>query len=123
MRVIVCFLRNAVIARSGATKQSSLLFGLDCFRLRSLSYGGQVAALAMTPRVTSVQFLDRARDALPDADAHGGERTLAAARLHAVHRGQRQSRAAHAKRMPERDRAAMRIDEVGILLDSELAQT
>ena len=34
----------------------------------------------------------------------------------------RQPRAAHAEGMTERDRAAMRIDEVGIVLDAELAQ-
>jgi hypothetical protein len=41
---------TVVIARSEATKQSRLclLDGLDCFRLRSLSYGGQVASLAVT---------------------------------------------------------------------------
>jgi hypothetical protein len=40
---------SAVIA-SKATKQSILSFrgGMDCFRLRSLSYGGQVASHAMT---------------------------------------------------------------------------
>jgi len=40
-----------VIARSEATKPSRLLPRrdfLDRFRLRSLSYGGQLAALAMT---------------------------------------------------------------------------
>src|SRR5260370_29095459 len=40
-----------VIARSEATKQSILprKERMDCFRLRSLSYGGHVASLAMTP--------------------------------------------------------------------------
>src|SRR5882757_490044 len=69
-----------------------------------------------------VQLLYRDRDALADAGAHGGERELAAALLHAVHRRHRQPCAAHAKRMAERDRAAMRVDEVGIVLDAELTQ-
>src|SRR6266481_1188702 len=43
---------------------------------------------------TSIQLLDRGRDALADADAHGAER----------------------------DRAAMRIDEIGVVLDPELTQ-
>src|SRR5450631_979887 len=70
-----------------------------------------------------VQLLDRHRDALADADAHGRKRAFAAALLHAVHRGQRQPRAAHAERMAERNGAAMRVDEIGIVLDAELAQT
>ena len=47
---------------------------------------------------------------------------LAAALFHAMHRGHRQPRAAHPQGMAERDRAAMRIDEIGIVLDAELAQ-
>src|SRR5438477_13023006 len=69
-----------------------------------------------------MKSLDRHGDALADTDAHGGERALATALLHAVHRRQRQPRAAHAQRMAERNRAAMRIDEIGILLDAQLAQ-
>src|ERR1700689_3076657 len=72
--------------------------------------------------VNLVQLLDRHRDALADADAHGGERAFSAALLHAVPCGQRQPRAAHAERMAERNRAAMRVDEIGIVLDAELAQ-
>src|SRR3954447_5560065 len=78
--------------------------------------------LAMTAAVYLVQLLDRHCDALADADAHGGERAFAAALFHAVDRGHRQPRAAHAERMPERDRAAMRIDEIGVVPDAELAQ-
>ncbi len=40
-----------------------------------------------------------------------------------MHRRQRQPGAAHAKRMTQRNGAAMRVDEVGILLDAELTQT
>src|SRR4051812_4661483 len=69
-----------------------------------------------------VQLLDRDRNALTDTDAHGGQRELAAALFHAVHRRHRQPRAAHAERMAERDRAAMRVDEVGIVLDAQLPQ-
>src|SRR6202051_2045160 len=70
----------------------------------------------------SVQLLDRHRDALADADAHGGERALAAALFHAVDRGHRQPSAAHPEGMAERDGSAMRVDEIGIVLDAELAQ-
>src|SRR5579862_5641657 len=56
--------------------------------------------------------LHRQRDALADADAHGGERALAVAFLQAVHRGQRQSRPGHAERMAERNSTAVRIDVV-----------
>src|SRR6266702_7965404 len=71
--------------------------------------------------MTSIQLLDRDRDTLADADAHGGERELAAALFHAVHGGERETSAAHAERMAERDGAAMRIDEVGIVGNAELA--
>src|SRR4051794_13505682 len=70
----------------------------------------------------SIHHLDRDRDALPDADAHGGERAFAAARLHAVDRGHGEPRAAHAEGMTERDRAAVRVDEIGIVLDAKLTQ-
>src|SRR5712671_6732325 len=69
-----------------------------------------------------VQLLDRHRDALTDADAHRRQRPTATALLHAVHRGHREPRAAHAQGMTERDGATMRVDEIGILLDAELAQ-
>src|ERR1700738_4766660 len=69
-----------------------------------------------------VQLLDRHRDALADADAHCRQRPFAAALLHAMHRGHREARTAHAQGMTERNRAAMRVDEIGIVLDAELAQ-
>src|SRR5947199_7210669 len=69
--------------------------------------------------VFSVQLLDRHRDALPDADAHGRQRPSTAALLHAMHRGHCQPRAAHAQGMTERDGAAMRVDEIGVLFDAE----
>src|SRR5882757_7549074 len=83
---------------------------MDCF-----------APLAMTA-MPSIQLFDRHRDPLADADAHGGECELAAALFHAVDGGQREPRAAHPQRMTERDGAAMRVDEIGIVLDPELAQ-
>src|SRR3954462_10765163 len=72
--------------------------------------------------VASIELLDRDRNTLADTDAHGGERELAAALLKTMHRGQRQPRAAHAEGMAKRDRAAMRIDEIGNVLDAELTQ-
>src|SRR5579871_2542785 len=85
---------------------------LDCF-------------VALAPRndvSILIQLLDCHGDALADADAHGGERTLSTALLHAVYGGHDQPCAAHAKRMAERNRAAMRIDEVGVFGNAELAQ-
>ena len=70
----------------------------------------------------SSRFLERERYALPDADAHGGKRKLAAVLLQAMHRRQRQPRARHAERMAERDRAAMRIDVRGVVGKPELPQ-
>src|SRR5258706_1075587 len=69
-----------------------------------------------------IQLLNGHRDALPDADAHGGQRPFSPALLHAVHRGHGEARAAHSERMAERDGAAMRVDEIGVVLDAELAQ-
>src|SRR6478735_12227465 len=84
---------------------------VDCF-----------AALAMTALAQpSVQLLDRHRNTLPDADAHRRQRAIAAALLHAVHRGHREPGAAHAERVTQRNGAAVRVDEIGILLDAELA--
>src|ERR1700675_1114745 len=70
----------------------------------------------------SLDPLERERDALPDANAHGGQRTLAAALLQTMHRGERNARARHAERMTERDGAAMWIDVSGIIGNAELAQ-
>src|SRR6187431_2377684 len=78
--------------------------------------------LSPSQLVVLVDLLDRDRNALADADAHGCQGKLPAPLLHAVHRRQRQSRAAHAERMAERDRAAMRVDEVGVVLDAQLPQ-
>src|ERR1700759_4865013 len=71
----------------------------------------------------SVQFLDCDRDALADTDAHGCERALAAALLHAVNGSHREPRAAHPERMAECYGPAVRIDKIGILLDPKLPQT
>src|SRR3954452_13108568 len=73
------------------------------------------------PSTTSDPF-ERERYALPHADAHGGKRALATALLQAVDRGQRNARARHSERMPERDRAAVGIDVVGVIGDAELPQ-
>ena len=72
--------------------------------------------------MTVLNPLQRHRHALADADAHGGQRALAATLLQPVHRGQRQPRARHAERMAERDRAAVRIDVLGVVGKAELTQ-
>ncbi len=50
MFVIACNKREAFVQGSEATKQSisPRKERMDCFRLRSESFGGQVASLAMT---------------------------------------------------------------------------
>src|SRR5689334_7425750 len=68
-------------------------------------------------------LLHRKRHALTDADAHRGERTLAAAFLQTVHGRERQPRPRHAEWMPERDGAAVRIDVLGVFWNAELTQT
>ena len=55
----------------------------------------------------SLHLLQRERDSLADADAHGGERELAAGALQLLGRGQREAGARHAERVAERDRAAV----------------
>ena len=67
--------------------------------------------------------LERERNPLPDAHAHGGERAPAAALLEAMQSGERKPRSRHAERMPERDRPAVRIDVLGIVGNAELTQT
>src|SRR5260370_16968028 len=69
-----------------------------------------------------IQLLDRHRDALADADAHRRQRAFSAALFHAMHRGHREARTAHTQGMTERDGAAMRVDEIGIILDAKLAK-
>src|SRR5712672_2378370 len=66
--------------------------------------------------------LQRQRNPLPHPDTHGGERTLATALLERMLRRQGVARARHAERMAERDRAAVRIDVLGIVGEAELAQ-
>ena len=56
------------------------------------------------------------------ADAHGGERAFAAALFQAMHGGEREPGAGHAERMTKRDRAAMRIDVLGVVGDAKLPQ-
>src|SRR5581483_2910853 len=100
-----------VIARSVSDEAIQCRSGVDCF-----------ASLAMTFS-TSIQLLDRHRDALADTDAHRRKRPLSAALLHSMHRGDHQPRAAHAERVTESNGAAMRVDEIGVVLDAELPQT
>ncbi len=62
-----------------------------------------------------------APDALPDTDAHGGERAFAASFFQAVGGCQYQTSARHAERMTKRNRPAMRIDLTGIVGQPQLA--
>src|SRR3954471_18193373 len=54
--------------------------------------------------------LEHGRHALPHADAHGSERIALARALQLPRGGEQQACAAHPERMPERDRAAVRVD-------------
>src|SRR5437763_12432547 len=65
---------------------------------------------SMTPPMGSILHpFERERDSLTHADAHRGERALAAGASELLGRGQRQPRAGHAERVAERDRAAVGI--------------
>src|SRR5262249_13591590 len=65
---------------------------------------------------------DCKRHTLSTPDAHGGKPKLAPALLKTVSRRHRQTSARHAEWMTERDRAAVRIDEVGIIGKPKLSQ-
>src|SRR5262249_29094284 len=81
----------------------------------------RLRAVAHPPRL-SRHPLQRQRHALPDADAHGDERALGTGE-HRLMRGRDgKPRARHPEWMAERDRAAVRIDLLGIVRQPELAQ-
>src|SRR5262249_41999461 len=81
-----------------------------------------VSRIGNVPWVAPSNAFERQRDALPDADAQGGEAEPAVALLQAVQCGERQSRTRHSERMAERDGAAMRVHVLGIVGKAELAQ-
>src|SRR5512137_1163386 len=60
-------------------------------------------------------------NALPDADAHRGERVAAAGGGELARGGQRDPRPRSAERMPQRDRAAVRVHVGGIVRQAEAA--
>src|SRR2546430_4028933 len=80
----------------------------------------------MTTEVASISSasypLERERNPLADADAHGDQRALGAGQHRLVRRRDGEPRARHAERMAERDRAAVRVDVPGIVGEPELAQ-
>ena len=70
-------------------------------------------AEAAAPRLFGVAAersrpIERNRDALADADAHGRQRAVGVGELEAQRRRAGNARAGHAERMAERDRAAVR---------------
>src|SRR5260370_30829838 len=67
--------------------------------------------------------LHRQRDALTDADAHGGKREFAAALLQTVHGSERKARTRHAQRVTKRNGPPVGIDVLGIVAHAQLAQT
>src|SRR4029450_573987 len=66
--------------------------------------------------------LNRQRHALPDADAHGGQRALAASVEQLMRRGERGPSPRQAERMTKRNRAAVGIHMRGVIRESKLAQ-
>src|SRR5262245_33967955 len=101
------------------------LIGTGQFSLSFLRFSAPFAdqLSGSTPLAKSpLRALDRQRHALPDADAHRRQAALAARLRHVVRRGQSEASAGHAERMAERDRAAVRIDVLGIVRKPELAQ-
>src|SRR5208337_5168567 len=66
--------------------------------------------------------LERERGALTDADAHRGEPGASAATLELERGGAGDAGPRHAERMAERDRPAVRIDVLGVVLEAEPAQ-
>ena len=82
------------------------------FRIRSRS---RSSAVSSNP-------FDDGGNPLPDADAHGAERTPGPPQFEFPHRGQHQPDAAHAERMAKRYRAAVRIDMLGVLGQAKLPE-
>src|SRR5919112_4553552 len=83
------------------------------------SRGRDGVCMIMLPRSDS---FEGDGNALPHADAHGGERPPFARELQLQGRRAGDARAGHAERMAERDGAAVRVDVLRILRDAELAQ-
>src|SRR5215213_3345723 len=75
--------------------------------------GWRDAAHYLAGMTTELNALHRQRDALTDADAHRRQSALAADFFELMRRCHRDARTRHAKRMAERDRAAIRVDVLG----------
>src|SRR3954452_24972017 len=73
---------------------------------------------ANAPSAGAIERLDDDRDSLADADAQGGEAVPATSRAQRVHEVDEDARSAHPEWMPDRDRASVDVDPVGI--DPEL---
>src|SRR5262245_2865497 len=97
------------------------------FEYRSMSAtstaGETSLARAASPAAQGFSHsLERDRDTLPDTDTHRAQRKPPLCALQLIHRGRDKTRAAHAERMTERNRAAVRIDARIIVGDAEHAQ-
>ena len=113
--------------RDGERQQPG--FGAGLQRLVDDGLGGlerqarlQAMDVIVGHRRVELDALNRERHALADADAHGRERAPAAGFHHLMRRRDGKPRARHAERMAERDRAAVRIDVLGVVRHAELAQ-
>src|SRR5437763_6667076 len=92
-----------------------------------VSSTAMIAASSMvfsaTPPMRSILHpFERERDSLADADAHGGERALAAGSLQLLGGGKNEARPGHAERMAERDRTAVGVHVWRIIGEAELAE-
>src|SRR6476619_4260828 len=95
---------------------------------------GLVAPLTLAASVVLVMIISRNcqgagsggfeedGDALADADAHGGQGTADAAVVQFDGGGQGDPGPAGAQRVTQRDRAAVRVDVLGVLRETELPQ-
>src|SRR3984885_5804391 len=99
---------SRAIMSAMAAMARSLCF---CWRQASTTFGE-----------SSLNEFDQRRDALPHANAHRGNRTLAATRFERVQRGQRKACTRHAQWVPERNRPAMRVHVLRIVGEAELAR-
>src|SRR5437867_946305 len=87
----------------------------------STAWNDQPIDLILTQDMPQIGYSGN-RQPLPHSDTEGAERVAALAALQLVHRRQRQPRAAHAERVTQRNRAAVRVHLLGVVRQSELTQ-
>src|SRR5438270_12770471 len=81
-----------------------------------------IVFVATPPMANLLHPFERERDSLADADAHGGERELAAGPLKLLRGGEGKASTRHSERVAERDRAAVGVHVGRIVGNAELAK-